>query len=62
MFLRINTISSNLLGMLEYAYNLKSFHFLDGLIDCNTLEKFYNRLANILVNRILVRCRQGLYN
>lgn len=51
----------NLLAMLEYAYNLKSFNFLDGLIHCNTLEEFYNRLAQILVECILVKCRQGLY-
>lgn len=51
----------NLFGMLEYDYNLQSFHFLNGLIDCDTLEEFYDRLAAILARRILDRCRQGLY-
>ncbi|MDJ0635962.1 MAG: hypothetical protein QNJ34_22440 [Xenococcaceae cyanobacterium MO_188.B29] len=51
----------NLLVMLEYAYELKSFHFLDSLTNCNDIEEFYNRLAKILVDRILTRCRQGLY-
>lgn len=51
----------NLLGMLEYAYDLKSFRFLEGLFDCQTLEDFYERLADILANRILNRGRQGFY-
>ncbi|MDJ0746036.1 MAG: hypothetical protein QNJ32_22110 [Xenococcaceae cyanobacterium MO_167.B27] len=51
---------ANLLGMLEYAYNLKSFRFLDGVTNCGTLEDFYNRLVQLLCNKILVRCRQGL--
>ncbi len=51
----------NLLGMLEYAYNLKSCYFLDNLVDCNSLEDFYNHLATILTKRILKLTRQGLY-
>lgn len=51
----------NILGMLEYAYNLKSFRFLEGLFDCQTLEDFYERLADILAGRILNRGRQGFY-
>ncbi|MEM7594886.1 MAG: restriction endonuclease [Cyanobacteria bacterium P01_A01_bin.83] len=49
----------NLLGMLEYAYNLKS-SFLDDLVDCDSLEEFYNYLAAILVKKILKLIRQGL--
>ena len=52
---------SNLLRMLEYAYDLKSFRFLEGLVDCQTLEEFYERLADILTRRILDRGRQGFY-
>ena len=51
----------NLFAMLEYAYNLKSFHFLDGHSQCHSLEDFYERLASILASRILDRIRQGLY-
>lgn len=51
----------NLLGMLEYAYDLKSFRFLEGLVDCQTLLEFYERLADILARRILNRGRQGFY-
>ncbi|MBD2450542.1 restriction endonuclease [Nostoc sp. FACHB-152] len=51
----------NLLRMLEYAYDLKSFRFLSGLVDCQTLLEFYERLADILARRILNRGRQGFY-
>ncbi|NET53194.1 MAG: restriction endonuclease, partial [Merismopedia sp. SIO2A8] len=50
-----------LLRMLEYAYELNSFRFLEGLVDCQTLEEFYERLADILARRILNRGRQGFY-
>ncbi|BCL36296.1 McrC family protein [Nostoc sp. MS1] len=52
---------TNLFAMLEYAYNLKSFRFLDGQINCESLEGFYNNLAYILAQKVLERCRKGLY-
>ena len=51
----------NLFGMLEYAYNLTSFRLLDGLVNCNSLQEFYNCLANILAEKILDRGRKGFY-
>lgn len=51
----------NLFGMLEYAYNLKSFRLLPGLINCQSLEEFYNHLAHVLAQRILNRGRKGFY-
>ena len=51
----------NLFGMLEYAYQLKSFRFLQGLVDCQSLEDFYSQLAYLLARRILDRGRQGFY-
>lgn len=51
----------NLFGMLEYAYRLKSFRFLEGLIDCQSLAEFYERLAHILARRVLDRGRKGFY-
>jgi 5-methylcytosine-specific restriction enzyme subunit McrC len=51
----------NLFGMLEYAYHLKGFCFLRGLMDCGSLEEFYNRLVKILAQRILDRGRRGFY-
>ncbi|MGF2034505.1 MAG: McrC family protein [Nostoc sp. CmiVER01] len=51
----------NLFGMLEYAYNFKGFRFLEGLMDCESLENFYNNLAHILADKVLERCRKGLY-
>ena len=51
----------NLFGMLEYAYNLESFRFLDGLVNCDSLKEFYNYLVNILAQKILDRSRKGFY-
>ncbi len=51
----------NLFRMLEYAYKLKSFHFLEGLVDCKSLEDFYEHLANVLAKRVLDRGRKGFY-
>lgn len=50
----------NVFGMLEYAYGLKSFRFLEGWSECDRLDDFYERLANILAQGILRRSRQGL--
>ena len=46
--------------MLEYAYRLDAI-FLEGTIDADSLEEYYERLANILARRILDRTRRGLY-
>lgn len=51
----------NIFRMWEYAYRLKSFKFLDGIINCQSFAEFYQNLAGILASRILDRTRQGLY-
>lgn len=51
----------NLFGMLEYAYRLKSFKFLDGLTDCDSLEEFYEILAKFLAQKTLDRGRKGFF-
>lgn len=51
----------NLFGMLEYAYQLKSFRFLEGLTNCQSIEDFYSQLAHILALRILERGRKGFH-
>ena len=51
----------NLFRMLEVAYRLESFHVLKGEVTVESLEDFYERLANLLAERILVRARRGLY-
>jgi 5-methylcytosine-specific restriction enzyme subunit McrC len=51
----------NLFLMLEYAYHLKSFKFLDGLTQCETIADFYNRFVTLLTQKINTRIRQGLY-
>lgn len=51
----------NLFGMWEYAYRLKSFHFLSDIYQSKDLREFYEQLANILAKRILDRSRKGFY-
>ena len=52
---------TNLFGMLDVAYDLKSFEVLKGLTDTSSLADFYSRLASILAKRVLTRSRKGLY-
>ncbi|MGK7923870.1 MAG: McrC family protein [Spirulina sp.] len=52
---------ANLLKMLDYAYNLKSFHWLDDLVNCDSLPDIYDRLVQLLCDRILQRKRKGFY-
>ena len=49
----------DLFGMLEYAY--KEIVFPEGLITCQSLEEFYEQLANVLAQRILERSCKGFY-
>jgi 5-methylcytosine-specific restriction enzyme subunit McrC len=60
IFIRPKVQIANLFGMLEYAYKLK-IKFPIGQIQCQYLEEAYERLANILAQKILERCRKGLY-
>lgn len=50
----------NLFRMLEYAYDTE-FHFLEGLTACRSLTEFYERLANVLAQRVVARARRGFY-
>ncbi|GAB6158822.1 hypothetical protein JCM39194_20220 [Desulfotomaculum varum] len=61
LYLRPRVELSNIFTMLEYAYRLKSFQLLDGLVECQSLQEFYERLARILARLVLERNRQGLY-
>jgi 5-methylcytosine-specific restriction enzyme subunit McrC len=47
--------------MLEYAYDLKGFEILQGLVQCDTLDDFYQNLAKIVASRVIARARRGLY-
>ncbi len=51
----------NIFRMLEYAYDMKSFQLLEGLVDCSSLEDFYDRLARHLAVLVLSRGRRGFY-
>ena len=52
---------ANVFRMLEYAYNLKSFNFLEGQVSIESLDDVFERLASILAKRVLDRARKGLY-
>lgn len=51
----------NVFGMLEHAYKLKSFKFIEGIVDVDSLDDVFERLASILAKRVLDRTRKGLY-
>ncbi|MEM7713830.1 MAG: restriction endonuclease [Cyanobacteria bacterium P01_A01_bin.68] len=51
----------NIFVMLKYAYKLKSFTFIEGLMNCDSLQGFYNNLAYTVAQLILNRVRKGLY-
>lgn len=61
IFLRSKVRLGNLFRMLEYAYRLKNFQFLKGMIESQSLEEFYEQLASVLCKRILDRGRKGFY-
>ena len=52
---------ANVFRMFEYAYRLKGFGFLDGLVGCASLAEFYENLAMVLARRVLKRARRGLH-
>ena len=51
----------NLFRMWEYAYDLRSFHLLEGIADAQSMPEFYERLAYVLAQRVLKRSRQGFH-
>jgi len=51
----------NLFRMLEYAYRLQSIDFLEGLVDGDSVDDFYERLAYVLAQRVLERGRRGFH-
>ena len=51
----------NLFRMLDYAYRLRSFDLLDGLVESDSLNGFYERLAQALAQRVLARGRRGFH-
>ena len=47
--------------MPEYAYRLKGFQVLPGIVDSDSIRELYQRLASILAGRVLDRTRRNLY-
>jgi 5-methylcytosine-specific restriction enzyme subunit McrC len=52
---------ASLFAMLEYAFRLKGFLVLPGIVDSDSVRELYERLASILAGRVLDRSRRGLY-
>ena len=52
---------SSIFGMLEVAYDLRSFELLEGETNIGSLEEFFERVVSILATRVLDRVRRGLY-
>jgi 5-methylcytosine-specific restriction enzyme subunit McrC len=51
---------NNVYGMMEYAYDLGDFD-LSSVFDSDTVEGFYDRIANILAENVMDRYRRGLH-
>jgi 5-methylcytosine-specific restriction enzyme subunit McrC len=52
---------TNLFRMLQYAFDLDSFNFSDGVVQYSSLNEFYDYIANYLAISILNRSRKGFY-
>ncbi len=52
----------NFFGMIEYAHALPSLRFLDGLFQADSLQEFYEQLALILAQQVLIRFHNGIYS
>lgn len=52
---------SNVFRMIEVAYGLEKFNFLDGLYSSKTVQELYEILSLALAKRILLRMRRGIY-
>ena len=59
--LKLRVRLASLLAMLEYAYRLKGFHVLPGIVDSDSIRELYERLASIPAGRVLDRTRRSLY-
>jgi 5-methylcytosine-specific restriction enzyme subunit McrC len=59
--LQPKTPIANVWRMLEYAYELPSLRSLLPVSEVASLAGFYERLALLLAQRVLLRSRQGLY-
>ncbi|HEU5239021.1 MAG TPA: hypothetical protein VFU37_17960 [Pyrinomonadaceae bacterium] len=58
--LRPKVALRNLFGMIEYAHR-QEIRFFEGLVECDSLEEFYERLANVLAKRVIDRQHKGLH-
>ncbi|MCB0031515.1 MAG: hypothetical protein KDE28_26575, partial [Anaerolineales bacterium] len=51
----------NLFALIDIAFDLQSYRWLDGWASCNSWNAYFDRLAGYLARAIARRRRQGLY-
>lgn len=51
----------NVFGMLEYAYRLRSFSFLEGEVQVGSIDELFDRVAIVFAGRVSDRLRRGLH-
>ncbi len=59
--LKPKTSIKTILGMLECAYELESFEFLDGLSSAGSLTDYFDRVAKLLAQKVVTRQQKGLH-
>lgn len=52
---------TDLFGMMEYAYDLESVRFLEGVYDAGSIEGIFDRVATILAQNIIRRSNEGFH-
>jgi 5-methylcytosine-specific restriction enzyme subunit McrC len=61
MLLKPKISITTLFGMMEYAYDVGSARFLEGVYDADSIEGFFDRVANILARNIIRRSNEGFH-
>jgi 5-methylcytosine-specific restriction enzyme subunit McrC len=61
MLLEPKVSLTTLFGMMEYAYDLESARFLDGVYDADSIEGFFDRVASILSQNVIRRSNEGFH-
>ena len=51
---------ANLLGIIEYAYQLDSIQFMEQAIQCQNLDEVFDFLAAVLAKKVRTRAQRGL--
>lgn len=61
LYIRPKVPIANIFYMLSVAYDLDALRYSNLFIQCDRVEELYENLAQLLADKVLHRCRQGLY-